>query len=92
MRLTDLDRMDFEFKVEDADLSKIAELFADVNIKETPWFDVSDKHGNSARYYREDQWIPCSERLPEKSGTYIVSGKWGSGADSFRTARTEERK
>lgn len=25
------------------------------------------------------QWIPCSERLPEDDGTYIVSGKWGSG-------------
>ena len=57
--------MEFEFKVEDADLSKLAELFADVNIKETPWFDVSDKHGNSARYYREGQWIPVSERMPE---------------------------
>lgn len=21
-------------------------------------------------------WIPCSERLPEKSGTYIVTGMW----------------
>ena len=80
MRLTDLDRMDFEFKVEDADLSKLAELLADVNIKETPWFDISDKHGNSARYYREDQWIPCSERLPEVhetgnsfSGVYMQS-------------------
>lgn len=61
MRLSDLDRMEFEFKVEDADLSKLAELLADVNIKETPWFDVSDKHGNSARYYREGQWIPCSD-------------------------------
>lgn len=68
MRLSDLDRMEFEFKVEDADLSKLAELLADVNIKETPWFDVSDKHGNSARYYREGQWIPCSERLPDYEG------------------------
>ena len=25
----------------------------------------------------EQQWIPCSERLPEKSGEYLVSGKWG---------------
>lgn len=25
------------------------------------------------------QWIPCSERLPEESGSYIVSGKWASG-------------
>lgn len=25
------------------------------------------------------QWIPCKTRLPEESGTYLVSGKWGSG-------------
>ena len=25
------------------------------------------------------QWIPCSERLPEESGEYLVSGKWESG-------------
>lgn len=22
------------------------------------------------------KWVPCSERLPEKSGTYIVTGMW----------------
>ena len=22
------------------------------------------------------EWIPCSEKLPEKSGTYIVTGAW----------------
>lgn len=27
----------------------------------------------------ESQWIPCSERLPETSGTYLVSGMWESG-------------
>lgn len=27
----------------------------------------------------EPQWIPCSERLPETSGTYLVSGMWESG-------------
>lgn len=27
----------------------------------------------------EQQWIPCKTRLPEESGTYLVSGKWGSG-------------
>ena len=27
----------------------------------------------------EQKWIPCSERLPEKSGSYLVSGRWGSG-------------
>ena len=27
----------------------------------------------------EPRWIPCSERLPETSGTYLVSGMWESG-------------
>ena len=25
------------------------------------------------------QWIPCSERMPEKDGTYFVSGVWENG-------------
>lgn len=53
------------FHIKDADLQKMAKVLNDVNIKECPYFDLSDKYGNSARYYRENQWIPCSERLPE---------------------------
>lgn len=45
--------------------------YSDVNIKECPYFDLSDKYGNSARYYRENQWIPVSERLPE-IGEYVL--------------------
>lgn len=57
----------------DADLQKMAKMLGDVNIKECPYFDLSDKYGNSARYYRENQWIPCSERLPkEEKKTYWV--------------------
>lgn len=26
-----------------------------------------------------NEWTPCSERLPEKDGMYLVSGVWGSG-------------
>lgn len=25
------------------------------------------------------EWIPCSERLPEEDGAYLVSGTWESG-------------
>ena len=27
-------------------------------------------------------WIPVTERLPKKDGSYLVSGKWGSGKES----------
>lgn len=26
----------------------------------------------------EPKWIPCSERLPEEEGQYLVSGKWAN--------------
>ena len=30
----------------------------------------------------EPHWIPVTERLPKEDGTYLVSGKWGSGKES----------
>ncbi len=27
----------------------------------------------------QSKWIPCSERLPEENGNYIVTGTWESG-------------
>ena len=30
----------------------------------------------------EPHWIPVTERLPEEDGSYLVSGKWGSGKES----------
>ena len=66
------------FHSEDADLQKMAKVLSDVNIKECPYFDLSDKYGNSARYYRENQWIPCSEVPPKSSGAYLVTVKWPS--------------
>lgn len=50
------------FHIEDADLQKMVKVLNDVNIKECPYFDLSDKYGNSARYYRENQWIPFHKR------------------------------
>ena len=78
------------FHIEDADLEVMAKVLADVNIKECPYFDLSDKYGNSARYYRENQWIPVSERLPEdgkevqvtsgfeETCIYVTDGKFSS--------------
>lgn len=64
--ITNLEPMEMTFTIEDADLDKLNEVLKDINVKECPWFEVQDKHGNKARYYRESHWIPCSERLPEK--------------------------
>lgn len=30
----------------------------------------------------EPHWIPVAERLPKEDGSYLVSGKWGSGKES----------
>lgn len=30
----------------------------------------------------EPHWIPVTERLPKENGSYLVSGKWGSGKES----------
>lgn len=30
----------------------------------------------------EPHWIPVTERLPKEDGSYLVSGKWGSGKES----------
>ena len=57
--------MEMTFTIEDADLDKLNEILKDINVKECPWFEVQDKHGNKARYYRETQktgkWIDYSD-------------------------------
>lgn len=68
-----IESMEMTFTIEDADLDKLHDVLKDINVRECPWFEVQDKHGNEARYYREPQWIPCSERLPEKDGRYMVA-------------------
>ena len=35
--------------------------------------------GGKIDFHCRPMWIPCSERLPEESGNYIVSGVWTSG-------------
>lgn len=50
------------FTIEDADLDKLNDVLKDINVRECPWFEVQDKHGNKARYYRE----------PRKKGKWIL--------------------
>lgn len=53
--IASLEPMEMTFTIEDADLDKLHEVLNDINVKECPWFEVQDKHGNKARYYRESQ-------------------------------------
>ena len=34
--------------------------------------------GNLPSAQPEQQWIPCSERLPERNGYYLVTGRQGA--------------
>ena len=53
--ITNLESMEMTFVIEDADLDKLHDMLKDINVKECPWFEVQDKHGNKAKYYREPQ-------------------------------------
>lgn len=53
------------FTVEEAIMNKLREKFEDVNVNECPWFDVQDRHGNAARYYREDAQPETEKRTAE---------------------------
>ena len=59
--IANLESMEMTFTIEDADLDKLNDVLKDINVKECPWFEIQDKHGNKARYYREPHWIPCTE-------------------------------
>ena len=58
--IANLKPMEMTFVVEDADLDKLNDVLKDINVRECPWFEVQDKHGNKAKYYKEPHWIPCS--------------------------------
>ena len=60
------------FTINDADLDKLNEILKDINVKECPWFEIQDKYGVKAKYYREPRWIPCSERLPEEDDVEVL--------------------
>lgn len=34
------------------------------------------KDSAEVKFSRNSKWIPCSERLPEKAGEYLVTGAW----------------
>ena len=71
--ITNLEPMEMTFTIEDADLDKLHDVLININVRECPWFEVQDKHGNKAKYHREPHWIPCSERLPELDDEVLVT-------------------
>ena len=79
MRMSD----SMTFTINDADLDKLNDVLKDINVNECPWFEVQDKHGNKAKYYRE----------PRKKGKWVDTGSGQEcsecheiqyGYDSFR--------
>ena len=76
--ITNFEPMEMTFTINDADLDKLNDVIKDINVKECPYFDIADKYGNEARYYRENGWIPCSERLPESFQEVLVCGDNGN--------------
>ena len=73
-RITNFEPMEMTFTINDADLDKLSDVIKDINVRECPYFDIADKYGNEARYYRENGWIPCTERLPEVGAILISDG------------------
>ena len=72
-KITNLEPMEMTFTVEDADLDKLNEILKDINVKECPWFEVHDRHGNKARYYREPHWIPCTPKtMPDTNRDVLL--------------------
>ena len=44
--------------------------------------EVAERIENFKAELNSSEWIPCSERLPEEGGNYLVSGVWGSGKEA----------
>lgn len=44
--------------------------------------DIVDALEYAPTIQPEPHWIPVTEQLPKENGSYLVSGKWGSGKES----------
>ena len=85
--------MEMTFEITDADMKILQETLQDINIKECPWFEIQDKYGNKAKYYRETLWIPCNwhtekENLPQECKSVLICMKDSCGyrvGVSYRT-------
>lgn len=81
------------FTVEEATMNKLREKFEDVNVNECPWFDVQDRHGNAARYYREDAYHGTGKRTAKTAQNVydsdLISRKAATDAADEIIARDE---
>ena len=51
------------------------DMFADVDFEHTNEIMFYTKYGKEVKFVKELHWIPCSERLPEEFGEYLVTKK-----------------
>ena len=51
------------------------DAITDVDFENTEEILFTTKHKKNVRFVKAQQWIPCSERLPEKDGKYLVVGR-----------------
>lgn len=83
-----------------SDLISREKLLNEINLlKKSPWYN---KDFAAAKIVRKDavtavemcireapgvtEWVSVKDRLPEKSGNYLVYGYWGSGKAAIDTA------
>lgn len=48
-------------------------------------FSMNDIRENLDNIPTEPVWIPCSERLPEEDGEYLITLRWGNYPNSVET-------
>lgn len=69
-----LDEGKITLTVKDADMDKLYEALNDINIKESPYFEISDKYGNTARYYRNAPDTNVGDLISREDAVKIASG------------------
>ena len=54
------------------------DAITDVDFENTKEILFTTKHKKNVRFVKAQQWIPCSERMPERNGYYLVTGRQGA--------------
>lgn len=64
-----------ELSVEDA-IELLKEKRMEINYQVNGTTQFSEALDIAIKALEQTRWIPCSERLPEESGDYLVTTKW----------------